>query len=46
LLLSLLLIGLDLPEAVQTSGTALRSAGFLGMGIACLRMPTRVMVPT
>lgn len=37
LLLSLALIALELPEAIQTAGTALRSAGFMGMGITCLR---------
>lgn len=37
LLLSLLLIAFELPEAVQTSGTALRNVGFVGMGITCLR---------
>jgi hypothetical protein len=37
LLLSLLLIQLELPEAIQTSGTALRSVGFVAMGVSCLR---------
>jgi hypothetical protein len=37
LLLTALLAVLGLPESVQTVGTALRSAGFAGMGVACLR---------
>jgi hypothetical protein len=34
LLLTALLVGLGLPEGVQTVGTAVRSLGFAGMGAA------------
>jgi hypothetical protein len=40
LLVTALLAGLGLPEAVQTVGTALRSIAFAGMGAACLRPDT------
>jgi hypothetical protein len=42
LIFSLVLIAFSLPEAIQTAGTALRCAGFAGMGITCLRGRTAV----
>jgi len=44
LLVTAILAGLRLPEAVQTVGTALRSIAFAGMGAACLRLsPERAL---
>lgn len=43
LLLTAVLAALGLSEGVQTTGTAIRSVGFAGMGVACLGLQKRAV---